>query len=100
MVILRTVLHLQMLLATAPPDGASVGSAAVAVVMAIILTLVLVGAIMMAIAARRTAMGGRDSSANLRHHIERSVRRGSRPTDAWSEAGRRMPIPPPEEDRT
>lgn len=100
MVILRIVLHLKMPLAAAPPEGTSAGGAASAVIMMIILTLVIIGAIMLAIAARRTSMGGRDSSADLRTFISRTRKAGSRPTDAWSEAGRRMPVPPPEEDRT
>lgn len=100
MVILRTVLHLQMLIATAPTEGTSASGGASAVVMTIILTLVIIGAIMLAIAARRTAMGGRDPGTHLRTSIDRTGRAGSRPTDAWSEAGRRMPVPPREEDRT
>ena len=102
MVILRIVLHLKMLTATttAPTGGTSASGAASAVVMAIILTLVIIGAIMLAIAARRTAMGGRNAGAHVRHDIGRARKAGIRPTDAWSEAGRRMPVPPPEEDRT
>lgn len=100
MVILRTVLDLRIMLATAPSSGSAVRVGVSAVVMAIILTLAVVGAIMLAIAARRTAMGGRDSRTRLRPHIDRTRRAGERPTDAWSEAGRRMPVPPPDEERT
>jgi hypothetical protein len=98
MVILRAVLYLRMPLATAPPPGSAVSVGVSAVVMVIILTIVVVGTVMLAIAARRAAMGGRDSSARLRPHVDRTRKAGDRPTDAWSEAGRRMPVPPPEEE--
>lgn len=100
MVILPIVLHLQVLIATAPTEGSSASGAASAVVMTIILTIVVIGAIMVAIAARRTAIGGRDSGAGLGPRIDRTRNVGSPSADAWSEAGRRMPVPPPEEDRT
>jgi hypothetical protein len=100
MVILRTVLDLRIMLVTAPPSGSAVSVGLSAVAMAIILTLVVVGAIMLAIAARRTALGGGDSRARLRPHIDRTRRAGERPTDAWSEAGRRMPVPPRDGERT
>lgn len=100
MVILRIVLHLRMLLAGAPPSGGNLSFGVGAVAMAVILMLAVVGAIMLAIAARRTAMGGRDSRSQLRHSIDRARKAGEAPTDAWREAGRRMPVPPRErEDR-
>lgn len=100
MVILRMVSHLRMLLATAPPSGADVSFGVSAVAMAVILMIAVVGAIMLAIAARRTAIGGRDSRAHLRTSLDRLGKAGEAPADAWSEAGRRMPVPPREEDRT
>lgn len=98
MVILRVVLHLRLLLATTPPPGSTVSIGISALAMVIILTVVVVGTVMLAIAARRAAMGGRDSSARLRPHIGGSRKAAERPTDAWSEAGRRMPIPPRDEE--
>lgn len=62
--------------------------------MAVILTVVIVGAVMLAVAARRSAMGARDSAGSLRPHVGRSRKAGDPPGDAWSEAGRRMPVPP------
>lgn len=101
MVILRIVLHLRITLATATPDGGPSIGAVGAVAMAVILTVAVVGAIMLAVAARRAATGGRDSGHSLRPYVDRSRKAGGPPTDAWSEAGRRMPVPPRErEDRT
>ena len=95
------VSHLRMLLATAPPSGADVSFGLSAVAMAVILMVAVVGAIMVAIAARRTAMGGRDSRAHLPSSRGRMRGAGEARPDAWSEAGRRMPVPPrEEEDRT
>jgi hypothetical protein len=96
MVILRAVLHLRLMLATAPPTGNTVGTTVSALAMAIILTVAVVGAVMLAIAARRTAMGSSGTSAHRRPRIDRARKSGERPIDAWSEAGRRMPVPPPE----
>ncbi|MBU3728291.1 MAG: hypothetical protein FGM37_03455 [Phycisphaerales bacterium] len=90
------MLDLQMLLATVPSDGTPVSGAAGTVVMTIILTLVITGAIMLAVAARRSAMGGRDSSGGLRPRMDRMRKPGDPPMDAWREAGRRMPVPPRE----
>lgn len=98
MVILRIVLHLRMLSATAPPPGGNVSVGVSAVAMAVILTLAVVGAVMLAVAVRRTGMGGRDSRAHLRPYVDRARKAGGTPTDAWSEAGRRMPVPPREEE--
>lgn len=98
MVILRMVSHLRMPLAPAPPSGADASFGVSAVAMAVILTVAVVGAIMLAIAARRTAMGGRDSRAHLRSSSGRARKAADTPTDAWSEAGRRMPVPPREEE--
>ena len=98
MVILRMVSHLRMLLATAPPSGADVSFGLSAVAMAVILMVAVVGAIMVAIAARRTAMGGGDSRSHLPSSRGRMRGAGEAPTDAWSEAGRRMPVPPREEE--
>jgi hypothetical protein len=88
------------MLATAPPEGGPSGGAVSAVAIAVILTVTVVGAIMLAIAARRAAMGGRDSGRSLRPYVDRARRESGLPTDAWSEAGRRMPVPPRKEDRT
>lgn len=100
MVILRTVPHLRLMLQSAPPDGGPSGGAVSAVAMAVILTVVLVGAITLAVALRRTAMGGGDSSRSIRPYTDRARTRGEPPADAWTEAGRRMQVPPREEDRT
>jgi hypothetical protein len=97
MVILRVVLHLRLLLATAPPSGSAVSIGVSAIAMVIILTVVVVGTVMLAIAARRMATGRRDYSPPARPPIGRARTAGERPVDAWSEAGRRMPVPPPDE---
>ena len=100
MVILRVVVHLRMQLDTAPPAGSTVTGAVSITVMSVILTIVIVGAVLLARAARRSAMGDRHAGRSLRPHTGRSGRGDDAPRDAWTEAGRRMPVPPPEEERS
>lgn len=100
MVILRMVVHLRMQLGTAPPAGSTVTGAVSIAVMSVILTIVIVGAVLLARAARRSAMGDSHSGGSHRPHAGRSRRDGDAPRDAWTEAGRRMPVPPPEEERS
>lgn len=99
MVILHGVNHLRTLLGTVAPEGSVAGGAMISVAMAIILTVVIIGSIMLAIAVRRTAMGGGLSGQGTRPHIDRARKGRETPKDAWSEAGRRMPVPPRDEDR-
>ncbi len=97
MVILRVVLHLRLLMATTPPPGSTVSIGISALAMVIILTVV-VGTVMLAIATRRMATGRRDCGPPAGPSIGRARTARERPVDAWSEAGRRMPVPPREED--
>lgn len=94
MVILRVVLHLRMPLAAPPAQGSSVDGAVSALAMTVILTVVVGGAIMIAIAARRAATGGRGAGASLDPSASARRKAAVPPADAWSEAGRRMPVPP------
>jgi hypothetical protein len=97
MVILRAMTHVGLPMAAVPASPSDMSRLVSGIAMAIILTVVGVGAIMVAIAARRAATRG---SGSGRHSSTRAggVRRaGGDPTDAWTEAGRRMPVPPREE---
>lgn len=100
MVILRIVVHLRMQLDTAPPAGSTVTGALSIAAMSVILTIVIVGAVLLARAARRSVMGDSHSGGSLRPRKDRARRGGDAPRDAWTEAGRRMPVPPPEEERS
>jgi hypothetical protein len=98
MVILHGVNHLRTLLGIVAPEGSAVGGAVSSVAMAVMLTIVVVCSIMLAIAVRRSAMGGGVSGQGPRPHVGRSGKAREAPTDAWSEAGRRMPVPPREDE--
>ena len=84
-------------MAAVPASPSDMSRMVSGIAMAIILAVVGVGAIMVAVAARRAATRGSGSGRHSGARTGGARRNDGAATDAWAEAGRRMPVPPREE---